>query len=319
MKKFRHLMTTLGLMLALFVPFAAAQDECVDLYKKWYDAYGKKDHILGLSLAKELVAKCASDPKAQVPYLKDKYIPQARKNLFNQYHTEGKFNDLIAIGKEVLAENPPDDIDYLWTLVYDIRTKEISATPANFSHATDAMDFSQRAAKLIEGGKLPTNVPKEKANSLLAFLNQTMAVIEQNAKNYDKATEYYKKAISLDVNDNASNTYNYYQLGFMHQFKVDAASKKYEAFPEADKSADPLKPEVKSAFDDLKVQAQVLVDYWGHFLALNESNSYKTRADVEKTVLDWYKFLRDEKADGFQEHINGLKRGVPSTPPPSND
>ena len=316
MKKFSISMATLGLLLAWFAPLAAAQDECGDLYKKWYEAYGKKDYAAGLSLAKEFVAKCTSHP--QFAYVKDKYIPAARQNLFNQYHTEGKINELVAMGKEVLAETP-DNIDYLWTMVYDIRTKELFASPPNYSHAADAMDFSQRVVKLVEGGKLPNGVTKEKANSILAILNQTMGVIEQNGKNQDKATEHFKKAIAADTADGASNAYNYYQLGLMQQSKVDAASKKYEAFPQADKEQDPPKPEVKAALDDLKAQAGLLIDYWGHFLALGESNNYKTRGDVEKTVMDWYKFLHDEKADGFQEYIKSLKPGASGSTPPSNN
>lgn len=318
MKKLRNLIATLGLMLALFTPFAAAQEECGDLYKKWYDAYGKKDYVTGLSLAKELVAKCASDPKAQVPYLKDKYIPAARGALFTKYREEGKIADEIAIGKEALAETP-DNIDYLWTMVYDIRAKELFAAPPTFAHAADAMDFSQRAAKLVEGGKLPNGVAKEKANSILAVLHQTMAVVEQNSKNHDKATEYYKQAIKLDPADTSSATYNYYQMGFMQQFKVDAASKKYEAFSKEDKEQDPPKPEVKAALDDLKAQAQLLIDYWGRFLAHNESSNYKTRADVEKTVMDWYKFLHDEKMDGYEDWKAKLKPGAAGSTPPSNN
>jgi hypothetical protein len=105
----------------------------------------------------------------------------------------------------------------------------------------------------------------------------------------------------------------------MQQFKVEAASKKYEAFPDADKSAEPPKPEVKAAFDDLKVQAALLIDYWGHFIVNPEGNSYKTRADVEQKETDWYKFLHDEKSDGIEDWKKSLKPGVSSTPMPSSN
>ena len=180
---------------------------------------------------------------------------------FNEERTKKNIEGEIRVGKEALAENA-ESLDYLYLMTIDIRTNEMEASPANYSHAADAADFSQRAIKLIEAGK-PSNVFKaDAAKAVLGYLYQTSAMIEAKNGNQDKAIELYKTSTTTDPTNGILNTQNYLALGVIYQLKFGAAAKKYEAIPEAKKTADPPDAETKAVLDDVNAQADNVINVW---------------------------------------------------------
>jgi hypothetical protein len=320
MKKSLVLVAVLGMMLALSVPFASAratQDPSPDeaaAYKAWYDAVKEKDAAKVYQLSKDFVAKYPNSKSAATV---KPYIASARGQLFNAAKTAKNIGEELRLTKEALEENP-ENLDYLYLMTIDIRTVEMEANPPNYSHATEAADYSARAAKLIEAGK-PANVFKpEAAKAVLAYLYQTSAMIEAKNNNQDKAIELYRKSTATDPANGILNTQNYLALGVIYQLKFGAAAKKYEAIPEADKTADPLKPEVKAVLDDVNAQADAVIDVWARFLALPDSAKYgKTAESVKAEFLKLWKYRHDDKTDGAEEFINSKKSSAASTTPAS--
>src|SRR5262249_43203558 len=224
----RWLIVTAALMVlaGFYVPLAragrvagngpvAAQDDPkkaeIDAYKAWYEA--RNDSAKGLPLAKTYVEKFPSG--ANVAYVKG-YIAKTRGEFFNQAMTSKDVAKMIQLGNEALAEDP-NSLDYLYLLAYSIRQDELGASPRNFAHSAEAVDYSNRAIKLIDEGKVPGVVKKENfnKNTTLAYLYQNLALVEANKKNTDKALEYYSKASSLDASDPG----NYLACGSLHQVK----------------------------------------------------------------------------------------------------
>jgi tetratricopeptide (TPR) repeat protein len=238
-----------------------------------------------------------------------KYIPSVRANLFNQARQAKNIEEELRLGNDALADNP-DDLDYLYLLTIDIRTNEMEASPANYSHAAVASDHAQRAIKLIEAGK-PSNVFKpDAAKSVLAYLYQTSAMIEAKNNNQDKAVEYYKKSSASDPANGITNAQNYLALGVIYQTKYAAAAKKFAELPD-EKKTNPDDPDHKTALQAVNEQADAVIEAWAHFLAIKESEKYgPTRANVEKALTDLWKFRHDDKTDGLQEYINKFKSSV---------
>ncbi|MEK6300650.1 MAG: hypothetical protein AABO41_08020 [Acidobacteriota bacterium] len=299
---------------------AAAQDpkaEEAAAYAKWYEANAAKDNPKAMELAKAYVEKYPGGQN--VEYLKTKWIPATRTTLFNQAIAQKNMADIIRIGRDALADNP-DNLDYLSALWFQIRTNELFASPPNFAHAAEAAEFTERAMKLVEGGKTPTpnpNNPFDK-NKTLAFFHQTLAVIEDHNKNLDKALEHYQHTASLDP----MNPLYFFQIGRLNQEKYLAAAKKYQEMPEADRDASPPKPEAKAALDEVNKYADGVINAWVRYLGLtaDKPTTGDTRSKVEGVVTELYKFRNNNSTDGLAKLIEQNKTSAApvSMPPPAD-
>ena len=342
MKRTIIMMAALTFSLALFMPPALAssallgttvQDptpEEAAAYKAWFDANNAKDYPKAMELAKAYLEKLPSGKYAA--YLKDKWIPSLNPFFFNKAVESKNVAEIIRIGKEVLARDA-DNLDYLSALVVQIRTLELFATPPNYAHSAEAGEFAERAIKLIEAGKTPTGADPTKFNKnvTLAYLHQTLAVIYEHDKNTDKALAEYDKSASLDP----SNATFFFHCGRIHNDKYaaaaqkyDAAQKKADAIPDADRKAADPKPEVKAAVDEAKNaltevngQADAVINCWARFLGLTVKNNPwgATRAQIEKAFTDLYKYRHNDSTDGMQKLIDDNAASatpVKMTPPP---
>jgi hypothetical protein len=330
MKRSVMMTAALAFLLALFTPLtsahanwsqAAAQDpkaEEAAVYKSWYDANqtataskSPDDYRTALGLAKAYLDKYPTGQYAS--YLKDKWIPQVLGFLFNEELKKKNTAGMIEISKEALAVNP-ENLDYLYLLAVHLRTNELLANPPNFSHSAEATDFTQRAIRLIEAGKKPTGVQQWKQNEALAYLYQTLALIEEKNKSTDKALEYHAKAGTLEP----TNAAHFLACGRLHQDRYLKAVEAYQKVPDAEKTAPEPKPEVKAALEDVNRTADAVIDCWARFLGMTATkNDFgPVRGQVEKALADLYKYRHPEAPDGLQKLIDHYRTGA-TTPPPA--
>lgn len=318
-------MAALTFSLALLTPFASAKTRADALvaqdpkeaeaaaYKAWYDANNLKDYPKAMELAKAYLEKFPAGTNAG--YLKDKWIPQMQTYFFNQAVQAKNMNEMLRIGKEVLAKDP-DNIDYLWVMINQLRTRELYGSPPDFSHTADYTDFVQRIMRLLDAGKTPTGVKDFKKDATLAFLNYDFGVIESHNKNIDKALEFNTKAATLDPTAPAY----FFACGSLHQQKYAGAAQKYQAFPEADQQAvnenkPEAKPEVKAALDEANKQADAVIDCWARYIALTtgktEYDSVRNKVETEATKL--YNYRHPESPDGFKKLVDRFRSGSAPT------
>jgi tetratricopeptide (TPR) repeat protein len=300
---------TIAISLMVFASSAhprSLQDQSAEeaaAYKAWYDATTAKDFAKELELGKAFLAKFPNNKNAA--YVKGS-VARARGQLFNTALQAKNVNEMIRLANEALAEDP-NNLDYLYLLAYNIRSIELEANPPNFSHANELADYTRRAMALIEQGKVPSGVDKTKwnQNSALGYLQQTIGRIEANNKNVDKALEAYKKASTLEP----TNAYNFFACGQLYQGKYAAAVQKYQAIPEADRTAAEPKPEVKAALDEVNNNADAVIDCWARFLGLTAvKNPFgAVRGEVEKVLVELYKFRHPDSPDGLQKLIDQYK------------
>ncbi len=340
MKRSLIIIAALTLSLTLFVPLASAKKIASGLvaqeaspeeaaaYKAFYDANAAKDYPKAMELAKAYLQKFPNGDKTHVDYLK-KWIPSVRGLLYKQVADAKNIPEVIRIGKEALAEDP-DNLDYTWAVLVQIRQNELSASPANFSHAADATDFAQRAIRLFEGGKTLTGMdPKTfKLNVTLAYLHQTLALINDNRKDADKSLAEYAKAAELDP----TNATYFFHCGRIYNDryniaaqKYDAAQKKVDAISEADRTAAEPKPEVKAALDEaksalveVKSRAEPVINNWARYLGLTADKPSDARTTVLGVVTGLYKFLNNNSEEGLTKLIDDNKNSptaVKMSPP----
>ena len=328
MKRLLLTITALAFSVALFMPVASAkttprvpatQDASAEeaaAYKAWYDANQAKDYPKALQLAKAYLEKFPNGNEKNVAFLK-KWVPQVLGMMYAEAAKAKNINEVIRIGKEVLASDP-ENLDYLLALVVQIRTNELSANPPVFTHAADASDFTERALRLLEGGKTPTGADPKVFNTKVtqAYLHNTLAVIYDHDKSADKTLAEYEKAAQLDP----TNATYYFHCGRIHNDKYAAAAQKYQAIPEADRDAAEPKPEVKAALDEVNKQADAVITCWARFLGLTADKkefSAETRSRIEKALTDLYKYRHPEATpDSIQKLIDQNKS---TTPPVSSN
>jgi hypothetical protein len=333
MKRSVMMMAALTFILALFVPLvsaqtqqpaagtqpaAAAQDpakEEYDAYTAWYAAYKAQDAAKSLELGRAFVAKFPSSKYTD--FIKKDNV-RARGVLFNKAVQEKNMNEMIRIGKEVLAEDP-DNLDYLLAMAIQIRQNELFATPPNFAHAAEASEFTERTIRLIESGKTPTGAKDFDKNKTLAFFHWSLAVVDDHNQSADKAMTHYMEAAKLDP----MNATYYFQCGRLHHLKYIAAAKKYGDMPQADRDAAPaeMKPEVKASLDDLNKEADAVINCWVRFLGLTETEGKgweSTRPQVRKAVTELYQYRHNDSTEGLDKLIEQNKGATPmSMTPPS--
>ena len=340
MKRSIITITALMLLMSMYVPHASAraivtgpsvQDpspEEAAAYKAWFDANQAKDYPKAMELAKAYLQKFPNGNATNIAYLKTKWIPSVRGMMYKECADKGDTACLIRIAKEVLAEDP-DNLDYIWAVLVQIRTNEIAKS--NFSHAAEASDFAQRAIRLFESGKSLTGADPAKFNKnvTLGFLHQTLALIADNSKDTDKSLAEYTKAAELDP----TNAAYFFHCGRINNDRYNVAAQKYEAaqkkadaIPDADRNAADPKPDVKATLEEAKTalaevksKAEPVVNCWARYLGLTMDKPSEARTTVQSVVSGLYKFLNNNSEEGLTKLIEANKTSptpVKMTVPP---
>ncbi len=343
MKRSIITITAVMLLMSLYAPLTAAKPlvtgpsrqevspEEAAAYKAWFEANQAKDYVKAMELAKAYLQKFPNGNAKNIEYLKTKWIPSVRGMMYKEAHDKGDVAGEIRVAKEVLAEDP-DNLDYIWAVVVEIRTNEIAKN--NFSHAAEVTDLAQRAMRLFESGKNLTGVDPSKFNKnvTLGYLHQTLALVADNSKDTDKALAEYMKAGELDP----TNVSYFFHCGRIQNDrynvaaqKYDAAQKKVDAIPEADRSAAEPKPDVKAALDEAKAalaevksKAEPVINCWVRYLGLTADKPSDARTTVMSVVTGLYKFLNNNSEEGLSKLIEEnkssptpVKMSPPAAPP----
>ena len=289
------------LMLALPVWADMGKDER-EAYQTWYDANETKDWTKAIEASK---VYRDSFPQGQYAEYLQKWERGARVQLFGDAVRARNTDEMIKRGTDVLADDP-ENLDVLYSIATNLRVNELWAKPPVLTHAGEAMAFTFKAAQLIEAGKVPSNVDKEKwnKNQVLGTLYETLGFIEKTNKNTDKAIEYYTKSASLDSTNSSASL----SAGILTYTKYQLAARKYR-----DLAKDPANkdtPASKNAKAEADRYAEAAVARYSEFLKATASEAGETerRAKVEKGMADAYKFLHPDAPDGWK------KPAPPETP-----
>jgi hypothetical protein len=213
---------------------------------------------------------------------------------------------MIAIGREILASDP-ENLNVLYALAFNIRRNELLGSPPKYDHAADAKEFAQKAAALVEGGKTLVGVQSFDKNATLAWLNQTLAIVEANGGNTAEALKLYEKSSSLAPEDVAIKGRNLLNAIAMQQASYSEAAKAYNALPEADRAAAEPNDAVKAAREALNAEADRLIDTATTFIAFGKAKSLPaaTVDRVNQMLQTVYKgrFPEDATLDGLNKML----------------
>jgi tetratricopeptide (TPR) repeat protein len=152
-------------------------------------------------------------------------------------------------------------------------------------------------------------------NATLAWLYQTLAIVEGNGGNAGEAVKLYEKSSSLAPEDVAIKGRNLLNEIAMEQGSYSEAAKAYNALPEADRAASEPPPAVKAARDALNAEADRLIDTATTFVAFGKTKNLPapTIDKVNQLLQTVYKvrFPEDTTLQGLNKML--AAKGVPTT------
>ena len=290
-------------------PLWAQQQEAsveeVTAYTAFHAAQTAGDTAKATELAREYLKQF---PKGQYAEALTKWLGGARWARFNEAIKKKDMGSMVAIGREALAEDP-NDVNYLYWTAVNLRTNELLGAASGNEAA--AAEFSRKAIERIEAGGVPVGVDAAKWNkdAVLAVLHQNLALVAAKQEKVDEALQHYEKSSALAPKDVAINARNTLGCGTLHKSKYDDAVAKYQALPEAARTADPPSAEATAAIELANKEADAAIDCWARFLAVTAANPSETRNKVEQALGALYQYRHPDQPQGYQALVDKYKTG----------
>ncbi len=299
---------------ALARPAPVAAQEVVQdegaFYRAWHDASQAGDNAKAMAAAKAYLEKY---PTGQYAEFIKKWLGPARITALDSAIKEKRIDDMIAVGREILATDP-ENLTVLYSLARNVRA-ELVATPPKYDHAAEGKEFAQKTASLVEGGKTLANVPNFDKDVTLAWLYQTLAIVEAKDGSAAEAVKLYEKSSALAPNDVGVKGKNLLNLITMQYASYVEAAKAFNALPEADRGAAEPPPSVKTAREALYAEADRFIDTATTFVAFGKAKGLPapTVDRVNQMVQTVYKvrFPEDTTLDGLNKML--AAKGAPTT------
>ena len=303
---------------ALFVvapaPVAAQEvsaEEAV-AYGAWRAASEAKDIPKAVTAAEAYLKAFPSGGYAE--FLK-KWLSQAQLSALDEAIKAKDMEAMIRTGRQILAREP-ENVNVLYALAFNLRLRELLASPQKFDHAQDAKELSQKTIALVESGKTLTGVPTFDKDATLAWLYQSLAVLETNGGNPKEAIKLYEKSSALAPEDVAIKGRNLLSMVTMQQSSYAAAAKAFNALPEADRAAAEPSDALKAARETLNGAADAFIETAATFVAFGKAKNLPA-ATVERVnqILEAaYKgrYPEDAGLDGLKKILaeKGVRAGA---------
>jgi len=261
--------------------FTQAQDASPDevvAYQTWYAANSQNMQDKAIEAAKAYLEKFPNGSNAA--YLKS-WLLGPKLQAFGAAAQAKNTAEMIKVGRDILASDP-DNLSIVYSVAFNLRRLELAASPANFSHAAEAVEFSKMGIKMIEDGKTIEGGQFNK-NASLAMLYQIQALVADNEKKSDEAIELFRKSSAADPNNLGIVANNLLSLASLYRAPYGEAAAAYQALPEEDRTAAEPSEAVKAALDKVYATADPLIDAWARFVALARARN--VAADTREQVL----------------------------------
>lgn len=308
MKLFRTLgrfALTLAVSLVFSSPTAAQEASAEEglAYQAWHAANSQNMPEKAIELARAYLDKYPSGQYAA--YLKS-WLIVPKQQAFSAAIQAKDTAAMIKAGRELLAAEP-ENLAVVYSVAFNLRRFELAASPANFSHGAEAVEFADAAIKMIEAGK--TIEGKFDKDASLALLYQIQALVANNGKKSKEAIDLFTRSNNSDPDNLGIVANNLLALASLYREPYGVAVQAYQAFPEADRQAAEPPAEVKAALNVVYATADPLIDAWARFVALARARNVaaETRDQVLASVKTVYSTRFAGDVSGLEPLIEKLQ------------
>jgi tetratricopeptide (TPR) repeat protein len=290
---------------------AAAQEVVQDegsAYRAWHAASQAADNTKAMAAAKDYLAQY---PTGQYADFLKKWYSTAQMTALDTAIKGKQTDEMIKVGREILAADP-ENLNVLYALAFNLRLHEVMAQ--KFDHAKDTEELSRKAIALVEDGKTLAGVPNFDKDATLAWLYQSLALIEDHGGKTQEAFKLFQKSSALAPDDVAIKGRNLLNVLSNQQTSYAEAVKAFNALPEADRAAAEPPDAVKAARETLNVEGDALIDTAASFVAFGKAKSLPaaTIDKVSQLLETVYKgrFPEDTSLEGLNKIL--ADKGVPA-------
>jgi hypothetical protein len=282
------------------------QDEAL-AYHAWFAANQAQDNAKAVEAAEAYLEKY---PNGQYAEFLTKWLAPAKLNKLNEAIKAGNVDEMLRVGDAILA-NDPENLNVIYALAFQLRRRELLASPRSYAHAADVERLSRKAIELVEGGQTLAGVDNFDKDATLAWLYQNLAFVESQNEVTDAAIELYEKSTSFAPQDPQIAGRNLGALLAVYQQAYADAVKAFNALPAEERAAAEPSEAVQAAQETLNAAADDLIDVAAQFVALAEVKNLPqaTRDRVYAVLESAYKVRNpdDAEAAGLQAVIDSKK------------
>jgi tetratricopeptide (TPR) repeat protein len=266
-----------GLLVALSAvrgPMPALAQEVVQdegsFYRAFHEATQAGDAAKALAAAKEYLAKFPTGQYTEV-------VKTALTSLeYDLAIKERRTGDAITLGRGLIAKDA-DGLRIPYQLAFVIRANELTATPPNFDHVADAVEFSKKAIGLIQSGKTLEGAESFDKTAALALLTQVLAIAEAKNGNEEAAVKLYEESTAMALQTPQVAARNLLGVLNIRQGDYAEAVNALKAFPDSEKAAPEPKAEVKAALEQVEKTADAYIESGATFVAYAKAKNIATR------------------------------------------
>ena len=304
MKKLRFCLLVLAFVPFVPAPPAAAQEASLEeasAYQAWFAANAANSLPKAVELAQTYLETFSNGQYAE--YL-GKWLTGTRWNLFNEAIKKKDMAEMVGLGESRLKQDPKD-LTHLYWMALNLRQHELLG-PADVAHAKEASDFSSRAIALIDAGGQPAGIDAAKWNkdANLAWLHQSLALLAAREGNKDEALKQYELSSTLAPNDVGIQARNTLGCGSIHKSRYDEAVGRYQALPEAERSAESRSAVATQLIGEANANADKAIDSWARFLGVTKgAASEAVRSKMEATLAALHKYRHPDEPEGYKALI----------------
>jgi hypothetical protein len=275
---------------------APAADAEGDAYRAWYEV--RDDAGTATELARAYLARYPEGRYAD--YLR-RWLASTRARLFNEASAARDLDAMVRLANEAPADDP-QSLDYAYLVAYRGR-EALLGGGLDPGRAAAVVELAERAIALVAGGRVPgvIDVTAWSRDRTLAWLHQTVAIVDDRSGRRDAALARYARAAALDPAD----PYNALACGSIHQKTYTAAVERLNAFPAAEREDPERRPLVKLTLEEVNREADAIIRCWVRFVALTaEHSAYaEARQQVMRVLAELYAYRHPGTPGGLETLI----------------
>lgn len=295
---------TLVLSVSIFAQSKESKDETYNKIAKLTQSKKVEDVDKAYQMSKDFLAKFAKDDDDKTKKIKA-FSDNYRSNAFNKKLDEVKTAEAMAIGKEILAQEP-ENIYVMMNLAYagfDAQQKN-----KDKSFGADSIAYAKQTLALIDAGKAPkTFTPFKDQAEATAFMYYVVGNFSLDADSKNAAYNFYK-AVGYDSKIK-TDSFPYYAIAADYEKEYAKAAEDFKTKHGAKTAED---AEMKAANEKLDKIIGNMLDAYARAIKYGEAEKNPQLATWKQRFADVYKFLK-KSDDGMTEYL----ASQPNTPLPN--
>ncbi len=288
------LFLTVVLTVSVFAQDKETKDQSFNKIAKLTQTKKPEDADKAYQLGKDYLAKYGKDDDDKTKKIKA-FADNYRNSAFNKKLDETKTAEAIAIGKEILAQEP-ENTYVTMNLAYagfDALQKN-----KNKSFAADSIVYAKQTLTLIDAGKPPKAFqPFKDQTEATAFMYYIIGNFSLDSDMKEAARNFYK-SVQYDSRIK-TDSYPYYVIAAYYEKEYAKAATDFQAKYAAKTTQD---AEMKAAKDKLDKLVGNMLDAYARAIKFGEAQKNPSLATWKQRFTDIYKFLKKSDA-GMNEYL----------------